>query len=163
MKGHSFKEDYATIILKKILTPFPVGYVDLNSPAGAITNVIVYNYDGNVYASDEGRMLAEMKDLTFKVGHLDVNTYQELFYGENVQRISRYSVNESLPGCSECAFQSYCGADPVHNHATQGDMVGFRPTNTFCIRNMAIITYIFELMESRPEVKEIFESWVTDN
>ncbi|AGS80581.1 His-Xaa-Ser system radical SAM maturase HxsB [Leptospira noguchii] len=163
LKGHSFKEDYATIILKKILTPFPVGYVDLNSPAGAITNVIVYNYDGNVYASDEGRMLAEMKDLTFKVGHLDVNTYQELFYGENVQRISRYSVNESLPGCSECAFQSYCGADPVHNHATQGDMVGFRPTNTFCIRNMAIITYIFELMESRPEVKEIFESWVTDN
>jgi sulfatase maturation enzyme AslB (radical SAM superfamily) len=34
--GEFFSEDYATIILKKILTPFPVGYVDLNSPTGSI-------------------------------------------------------------------------------------------------------------------------------
>ncbi len=43
LQGEFFREDYATIILKKILTPFPVGYVDLNSPTGSITNVIVFN------------------------------------------------------------------------------------------------------------------------
>jgi len=53
LKGEFFSEDYATIILSKILTPFPVGYVDLNSPTGSITNVIVFNYEGSVYASDE--------------------------------------------------------------------------------------------------------------
>src|SRR6185312_1162401 len=62
LSGEFFKEDYATIILRKILTPFPVGYVDLNSPAGAITNVVLFNYDGAVYATDESRMLAESKD-----------------------------------------------------------------------------------------------------
>ena len=36
LSGEYFREDYATIILKKILTPFPVGYVDLNSPSGSI-------------------------------------------------------------------------------------------------------------------------------
>ena len=34
--------------------------MDLRSPAGAGMGVVVYNYNGNVYASDESRMLAEM-------------------------------------------------------------------------------------------------------
>jgi hypothetical protein len=29
---------------------------------------LVYNYDGDIYASDEGRMLAEMGDRTFRLG-----------------------------------------------------------------------------------------------
>ena len=32
--------------------------------------MLVYNYDGDVYASDEGRMLAEMNDDTFKIGNV---------------------------------------------------------------------------------------------
>jgi len=159
-RGIFFAEDYATIILRKILTPFPVGYVDLNSPAGAINNVIVFNYDGNVYASDESRMLAEMKDFTFRLGHLDTHTYEGLFFGDRALEIANASTNENLPGCSECAFQAYCGADPIHNHATQGNMIGYRPTSTFCQRNMEIIRHLIELMESDKRVKEIFESWV---
>jgi len=160
LTGTFFSEDYATIILKKILTPFPVGYVDLNSPAGAINNVIVFNYDGYVYATDESRMLAESKDFTFRLGNLDTHSYNEIFYGEKAFEIANASTNEDIPGCSECAFQTYCGADPVHNHATQGDMIGYRPTSTFCQRNMEIIRYLIELMEESKEVKRIFESWV---
>jgi His-Xaa-Ser system radical SAM maturase HxsB len=159
-RGEYFSEDYATIILRKILTPFPVGYVDLNSPTGAITNVIVFNYDGAVYATDESRMLAEMHDYTFKLGHLDTHSYEEIFYGEQAQQLIYNGINESLPGCSNCAFQPYCGADPVHNHATQGDMIGYRPTSSFCKKNMEIIRYLIELMESDRRIKSIFEGWV---
>jgi His-Xaa-Ser system radical SAM maturase HxsB len=158
--GKIFVEDYATIILKKILSPFPVGYVDLNSPAGAINNVIVFNYDGYVYASDESRMLAENKDYKFRLGHLDTHSYNEIFYGEKVKEISSVLTNENLPGCSECAFQSYCGSDPIHNHATQGDIYGYRPTSTFCQKNMEIIRHLIDLMESDKEVHKIFESWI---
>jgi sulfatase maturation enzyme AslB (radical SAM superfamily) len=160
LNGEFFSEDYATIILRKILTPFPVGYVDLNSPTGAITNVIAFNYDGSVFASDESRMLAEMKDYTFQLGHLDTHTYEEIFYGEKAQTIVNAGINESLPGCSDCAFQCYCGADPIHNHATQGDMVGYRPTSTFCQKNMEIIRHLIELMDSDKKIRKIFESWV---
>jgi len=163
LRGEFFKEEYATIILKKILTPFPVGYVDLNSPTGSITNAVVFNYDGSVYASDESRMLAESKDYTFKLGHLDTSTYEDIFYGEKVQELSEVLCNESLPGCSECAFQAYCGSDPVHNHATQGTIWGYRPTSTFCQKNMEIIRHLIELMESDKRVKRIFESWVKLN
>ena len=159
LQGHFFREEYATIILKKILTPFPVGYVDLQSPAGMINNVIVFNYDGKVYATDEARMLAETNDFTFQIGDLEINTYEEIFYGEKAIAFSEACTNESLPGCSECAFQSYCGADPVFNHTTQGDIFGYRPTSSFCQKNMEIIRYLFELMESDKKIENIFKNW----
>lgn len=159
--GYFIREDYATIILKKILTPFPVGYVDLQSPAGLINSVVVFNYDGRIYASDEARMLAEMKDYTFQLGVLGKTTYNEVFYGEKALAIAEVWSNETLAGCSECAFQSYCGADPVHHHATQGDMYGHRPTSTYCQKNMEIIRYLFELMDNDPANERIFRSWIT--
>lgn len=157
-EGHHFTEDLARIFLTKILSPFNVGYVDLQSPAGLINGVIVFNYDGNVYATDESRMLAEQKDFTFKLGTLN-DSYSDLFFGEKANEISEIWANESLAGCSECAFQQYCGADPVHNHATQGNMYGYRPNSDFCNKNMEIIRYLIELMESDERIRKIFESW----
>lgn len=159
--GHFLREDYATVILRKMFTPFPVGYVDLQSPAGLIINVIAFNYDGKVFASDESRMLAEMNDFTFQLGKLGVNTYNEIFYGDQTSSILESSVNESLAGCSDCGFQTYCGADPVLNHATQGNMNGHRPTNTFCQKNMEIIRHIFELIDEDGNNERIFRSWIT--
>ena len=52
---------------------------------------------------------------------------------------------QSLPGCAECAYKLYCGADPIENHTTQGDIVGHRPTSDFCTRNMGIITHLLRL------------------
>lgn len=155
-----FVEDYTKIILEKILTPFPVGYVDLQSPAGVINNVIVFNYDGNVYASDESRMLAEMGDFTFRLGNLDSNSYEEIFYGRKAEEIALNWATESLAGCSECAFQAYCGADPVRYYATQGDMYGFRPSSAHCVKNMEIFRYLFELMERDKQARDILEKWV---
>jgi len=163
-QGTFIIEEYASIILRKLLTPFSVGYVDLQSPAGAINSVIVYNYDGYVYASDEARMLAENNDFTFRLGHVASDSYQELFYGEKAKKIAEVWANESLPGCSECGFQSICGADPVHNHATQGDPVGYRPTNSFCKRNMEIIRFLIELLNNKSlNAEKIFRSWLTIN
>ena len=66
--GYAIEESYATLLLTRILTPFPTSYVDLQSPAAAGRNVLVYNYDGGVYVSDEARMLAEMGDDRFRMG-----------------------------------------------------------------------------------------------
>lgn len=157
--GHNFSEDLARIFLQKILTPFNTGFVDMQSPAGLINGVVVFNYEGGVYATDESRMLAEQDDHSFKLGTLD-DSYNDLFFGEKAQEISLVWSNESIAGCSECAFQQYCGADPVHNHATQGDMYGYRPTSDFCKKNMEIIRYLIELMENDDRIKKIFESWI---
>jgi His-Xaa-Ser system radical SAM maturase HxsB len=145
-QGTPMMEVYAQILLQKILTPFGTGYVDLQSPAGAGIGVVVYNYDGDVYASDEGRMLAEMGDKSFRLGNVHQDTYESLFGGATLRALVAGSCTESLPGCCECAFLPYCGADPVFNWATQGDPIGHRPTSAFCARNMGIIGHLFDLL-----------------
>ncbi len=159
--GQFLVEDYASILLTKILTPFPTGYVDLQSPAGAGIGVAVYDYDGDVYVSDEGRMLAQMGDKSFRLGNVHSDRYEELFGSSHLRKLVTESVVESMPGCSECAFQSYCGCDPLENHATQGSTVGHRPTSEFHIRNVEIIKHLIRLYHG-PDVfaPKLFWSWV---
>jgi uncharacterized protein len=159
-QGINLVETYAQILLTRILTPFSTGYVDLQSPAGAGIGVAIYNYDGNVYASDESRMLAEMNDEQFKLGNVHQDTYEQIFGGELIRTIAASSCVESMPGCADCAFQSFCGADPIFNYATQGDMVGHRPTSDFHKKNLFIIKYLLELYYSDPAVRRIFWAWV---
>jgi uncharacterized protein len=162
-KGVQMTEIYAKILLTKILTPFPTYYTDLQSPSGAGIGAVVYNYDGDVYAADEARMLAEMGDKSFRLGNVHSNSYEELFGGPLLRALTTASVNESLPGCSDCAFQPYCGGDPIFHHATQGDVVGHRATSAFCKRNMAVIKELFRYIRSGDaEIMRIFWSWVYD-
>lgn len=158
LKGFRFTEYYAAMILRKMLTPFQPGYVDLQSPAGAGIAAVVYNYDGDVYASDESRMLAEMGDKSFCIGNVHHNSYEEIFLSDRLLDALEQSFAASAPMCSWCAFEPYCGADPVYHHATQGDIVGKKPLSGFCTRNMAIFRGLFQRME-RPKVREIFEQW----
>lgn len=160
IKGTYFREEYASIILRKMLTPYTTGFVDLQSPAGTINSVIIYNYDGYVYASDESRMLAEVKDYSFRLGKV-TDRYEEIVCGDKAKKIGKVWANETLAGCSNCAVKAYCGADPVRHHSTQGDMYGFRPTSFVCKKNKAIIEYILTLIVERgEEVLPVFRSWV---
>ncbi len=162
-QGVEISEAYAKILLTKILTPFPTSFVDLQSPAGAGISVVVYNYDGDVYASDEARMLAEMGDKRFRLGNVHADDYQAIFGGTVARELVESSVVESLPGCNDCAFQTYCGADPVFHYATQGDLIGHRPTSAFCKRNMAIIRYLFSLLATEDEeLYRILFSWIRE-
>lgn len=163
-RGYKLSEIYSQLLLSKILTPHGTGYVDLQSPAGAAWNVLVYNYNGDVFASDESRMLAEMQDWTFRLGNVHRDNRRSLFLSEAAMNMFEASCNQSLAGCSDCAFQAYCGSDPIYHHATQGDMCGHRPTSGFCMRNMEVIKHLFSFIEEDdPETMGIFWSWLTNS
>ncbi|NTU72798.1 His-Xaa-Ser system radical SAM maturase HxsB [Candidatus Roizmanbacteria bacterium] len=162
--GSTFAESYITLILTKILTPWPVGFVDLQSPAGAGMGVVVYNYDGDVYASDESRMLAEMGDTSFRLGNVLDDSYEDIFFGETMQNIALVNCNEALAGCSDCVYHTYCGADPVRNYATQKDFYGYRPASDFCYKNLSIIKYAFKLISASNHDADLYRiiwSWIT--
>ena len=162
-QGIEIQEVFAQIILRKILTPYSSGFVDLVSPAGIINAAIVFNYNDLVYASDESRMLSEMGDEEFMLGNIHETTYEDIFYGEKAKAISEIWNNESLTGCSDCVYQPYCGTDPVSNWATQGSMEGFRPTNEFCNKNMKIFEFLFDLMENDDYTMQLFRKWSNRN
>jgi len=160
-KGTYFVEGFASLLLRRMLTPFATGFVDLQSPAGVGIAGAIYDYDGSVYVSDEGRMMARFKRYDFRLGNVHENTYQEMFNGEHLHNIINNACNECLPECSNCVFQPYCGADPVRNMSEQNDMIGFRPTNEMCKKTKSIIKYLFELIRKHdPEINRIFWSWI---
>lgn len=158
--GRYLIETYAQLLLARMLTPFPTGYVDLQSPAGAGIGVAVYNYDGDVYASDEARMLAEMGDTSFRLGNVARNSYEEIFGGETLRVIVENSVIEAWPGCADCAFQPWCGADAVFNYATQGSVVGHRPTSDFHRKHDFLFRHLLTRYEADEMTRKIFWSWV---
>lgn len=158
--GTPFREEYTSLILRKILTPFPTGYVDLQSPAGLGISCLVFNYDGAIYASDESRMLAETGDRTFCLGHLAKSSYEEVMLSQQLIETLEQTMTEGMPMCSDCGFQPYCGSDPVHHHATQGDVVGFKPTSSFCGKNMGVIRHVFQLLEDDPRAAKVLTSWI---
>ena len=158
--GIAFREEYASLILTKMLTPYGHGFVDLQSPAGIGISAIVFNYDGDVYASDESRMLAEMGDKTFKLGTLGKDSYEEIIGNETLLQSLEDSITESVPMCHDCVFQPYCGSDPVYHHATQGDWIGHKAKSGFCTKNMGIFEYLItKLEDSDDETKEILTGW----
>jgi uncharacterized protein len=157
-RGTPMVESYAAIVSKKMFSNDDPGYVDLASPAGIGIGALVYNYDGAIFASDEGRMLAEMHDDTFRLGTV-FDKYQDLMLSDRLLDPLQQSITISAPKCSTCAFETYCGADPVYHHATSGDYVGHKMFSAFCARNTGVFSAIMRRARDDPYARELFERW----
>jgi His-Xaa-Ser system radical SAM maturase HxsB len=158
--GYLIEEAYAKILLSSILTPFPTTYVDLRSPVGSGFGTLVYNYDGGVYASDEGRMLKEVGNDSLRLGSV-TDSYQTLMRSPAMELLAASGLAETLPGCSDCAFVPYCGPDPAGSLSRHGDPVGHRAESEDCQRHMGLFNILFgHLAEGFPGTLRIFEDWV---
>jgi radical SAM protein with 4Fe4S-binding SPASM domain len=158
--GVPFVEHYSSIFLTKMLTARDPGFVDLSNPCGAGISAVVFNYDGEVFASDESRMLKEMGDETFRIGNVHQHTYEEIFTSEALLTALEDSFTLSAPMCADCAIEPWCGADPVFHHGLTGDLLGRKPESEFCKRQMGVAKHLLQLMRNDAEVKDIFTKWV---
>lgn len=156
--GREISEVFSSIVAKKMFTNDDPGYVDLTSPAGIGIGGIVYNYDGGVYASDEGRMLAEMGDETFRLGEVH-EPWPALMGSHRLLTPIWDSMTLSAPKCDACAFEQWCGADPTFHHATAGDFVGHKTFSEFCARNTGVFTHLVELCEADPFARDLLLHW----
>jgi uncharacterized protein len=159
-RGVRLREELTSILLQKMFLPGGTSYVDLQSPAGIGIGALVYNYDGNVYASDEGRMLAEMGDRSFCLGSLDGETFESVMANDALLGTLEDTLLESAPMCSDCAFLPFCGADPVFHAATQRDAVGHKAFSAFCAKQMAVLRHLIALLEDDPDARRILMGWL---
>ena len=159
-QGYRFREFLTTTILQKMLTPYETGFVNLRSPAGIGIAAIIFNYNGEVYPSDEARMKAEMGDKIFCMGNLMTDTYEQMMLSSALLTPLEDSCAESVPMCEECAFLPYCGSDLDYHYATQQDFIGHKALSGFCKKNMGVCRYIIQKLEDNAEERQILESWV---
>ncbi|MFW9876418.1 MAG: His-Xaa-Ser system radical SAM maturase HxsB [Candidatus Thorarchaeota archaeon] len=163
LEGHYFPEYFTTLLLTRILTSFSTGFVDLQSPAGAGIGGVIYDYNGDVYPADEGRMLTRMGDKKFLMGNIFKNSYKEIFAGPLLTEIIKKSCLDIIPGCSSCVFKPYCGADPIRNYLESNDLMGNRSTSSFCHKHKGIFEIIFRKLKANdPKIMNVFWSWLTN-
>lgn len=141
-RGTELREGTAALILNKLLSPFDAGYVDLQSPTGSGLAVLVYNYDGYVYPSDEARMLAETGDYSLRLGSIG-DSLEQLMTSPVMKLMIETSISTQAVGCETCAFNSFCGPDPVGTQAEFGDMRAVALLTEHCKRNKWLFEFFF--------------------
>ena len=159
LKGTLFVEKLAKTFLTKIMTDYDPNMMEIRSPCGAGLGQLAYNYNGDVYTCDEGRMMSMMGEEGFKIGNVYKNTYKEIVTHPITRTICTASCLEGLAGCSDCAYLPYCGTCPIYNYFEQGNIFGQMPNNERCRMNMAILDYLFEKMRDK-EVEKVFRNWL---
>lgn len=159
-EGNYISEGYSSILLRKILKNESMNYMELRSPCGGAIGQLAYYYDGNIYTCDEGRMLAEMGNDSFKLGNVN-NTYKELMENGTTKAICISSCLECLPFCKECVYIPYCGTCPVINLAQDDNIFPKYPHEFRCKVYSGILDILFDYIEENDkEIMGIFESWI---
>lgn len=158
-QGVSIREVYASILLNKMLSTFDAGFVDLQSPTGAGTSVLVYNYDGYVYPSDEARMLAETGDTSLRMGRIGTPLLEILNSPVRHDLISASRVDQT-EGCCDCAYRLFCAPNPVDALAQHGHLHPPVQETEHCQRHMSMFDQMFlALRDADEELKDIFAEW----
>ncbi len=161
MKGQRIQEGHAALFLKKIIGGEDPNYMELRSPCGGVMGQMAYFFNGDVYTCDEGRMLGEMGNQSFRLGNVFTNTFDEVVCSNSCKAMLSASYLESLPECCDCVYQPYCGVCPVVNLALHGDIFSAEANDYKCqiYRGMLDIIFGYLAKEDSAETK-ILKSWV---
>jgi uncharacterized protein len=160
-EGRNFREFMASLFLKRIYTPFDDGFVDLKFPAGAGLSVLVYDINGDVYPSDEARMMGVSGDTRLKIGNVQSTSEYTIRTSPIVQKILSSSIPSRLPGCTSCPYVLYCGVDPIKVFSETGDFTQYAETGE-CRKNRAILRWLFNKIRNADEqLERILLGWIT--
>lgn len=157
--GRYMREEHAAILLRRI-GGMSVNYMELQSPCGAGMGQLAYYSDGSIFTCDEGRMVFEMGQDTFRLGNVFSSSYMDLIDNSICKTVCASSILESLPSCCDCVYQPYCGTCPVVNYAMNKDVIVKEPNGYRCRIYKGILDSIFErLLVNDQEVVNILDSW----
>jgi His-Xaa-Ser system radical SAM maturase HxsB len=157
-----FQEIYSSILLAKILSPFSIGFVDLQSPAGTGISGVIYDTTGDVFVSDEARMQYYTDgDKRFCIGNVNENTWNQIFENDVLKQLIHESCLECKTPCAWCAFLPFCGVDPVRNYYQYSTLSPNMAKTETCIRHKAMFKYLIHIIESDSQKADVLWSWIT--
>lgn len=158
LRGKRLQERFAWIFLTKILTDKNPNYLDLRSPCGAGIGQLAYDYNGDVYTCDEGRMLGRLNDKSFRIGNVKEDSYRKISNDSVVKTMCIASCLDILPGCDQCVYKPYCGVCPICNHVVNKNI--FKKDLFFCHIYKGIMDCLFERLQNK-KIANLFSNWVS--
>ena len=157
--GEKFVERNAALLARKMLRAEDPNFLDLRSPCGAAIGQLAYNFNGDVYTCDEGRMAAACGDELFRLGSVRAGRFEDLMTAPAARLCAMASCLESQPYCARCAFKPFCGVCPVHNYSVQGSPWGNIPGGSWCALQKGMFKTVFALLEKK-KTRKIIEGWL---
>lgn len=149
------EEFYLSLCLSRILRPGVNGHVDLRSPNWLGTDYLVVDYDGQLFPTDEARMLYRSGIVDLSIGHIRSGLEHDV-----IANLNWASSNDRHPVCSKCIYQPFCGTDIIDDISRYGRIDHPKNDTWFCQRHMAIFDKIVSLMSSEnPKVRKSLEIW----
>ncbi len=152
-------ERMALILLSKIVKGEDPGFMDLRSPAGAVLGCLAYNYNGQIFVSDEGRMVDHQGDPIFNVGDVAKNDWTSVIDHPTTRACVTASTLDNQPMCQQCAYKPYCGVEPVFHYETQKSVFGQMPTSGWCVSHMGVFDVIFRKLRD-PRSRKVLDKWL---
>ncbi len=119
---------------------------------------LAYDAYGNIYPSDEARIIGENGDKVFLLGNVNEGFEKilkkkktKILMLENFQELTR-------PLCSRCEYSDYCRVATYFNYITQKSFYGNMITNERCKLFKKIFEFIFQLLKEK-ETLNILRNW----
>jgi His-Xaa-Ser system radical SAM maturase HxsB len=150
------EESYLSICLRRVFQPGRDRYVDLRNPNPMGIDYVVVDHDGQVYPTDEARMLSRAGVIDLAIGDVE-RGWATPARGA----LNSLATNQFDPACQRCAYQPFCGRDLVDDLSRYGRVDHPRTETEFCRRHLSIFDFIFELIyEEDPAVSYSLSRWL---
>lgn len=140
-RSRVLEETYFSICLRRIFQPGSERHVDLRNPNPMAVDYLVVDYDGQLYPTDEARMLSRSGVIDLSLGEIG-----EDWRGEKWRQLNAHATNQFDEACGRCAYQPYCGRDIIDDLARYGTLDIVRTETAFCRRHLDLFDFAFELI-----------------
>lgn len=154
LKGRRVYEKGARIFLHRILKRERWRYPNIDALCR-----LAYDFNGDIYPCDEGRLLAEGGDNFFKMGNVRRDTYEKVLEHPAARMSFMTMSPEFQPFCSRCAFNPFCGISPTCHYAGQKNPWGHMPGSYRCEIYRGVFEILFCKLQN-PRESRILKSWV---
>jgi His-Xaa-Ser system radical SAM maturase HxsB len=155
-RSRVLEESYFSICLRRVFQPGRDRYVDLRNPNPMGLDYIVVDHDGQVYPTDEARMLSRAGVIDLAIGDVEQG-----WATPARDALNFHATNQFDPACQRCAYQPFCGRDLVDDLSRYGRVDMPRTETDFCRRHLSIFDFIFELIyEDDPAVHYSLSRWL---
>jgi radical SAM protein with 4Fe4S-binding SPASM domain len=155
-RDHVLEETYLSLCLRRIFQAGHDRHVDLRNPNPMGVDYVVIDYDGQVYPTDEARMLSRAGVIDLAIGDIDA--------GWDTKKraiLNAHASNSDDPSCKACAYQPFCGRDIIDDIARYGSIDRPRTDTEFCRRHLRMFDLAFRLVYSDdPKVRYSLSRWL---
>lgn len=134
-------EYYFGYLLRRVLDPRRAEHVDLRNPNPLGCDYLVIGEQGDIFPTDEARMLYRIGQIDMRIGHVQQGLDQA-----KIADMNMHCDNRDDPTCRDCVYQAVCGRDLIDDVSRYGRIDGPRHETRHCRRHMALFDFIMELL-----------------